>query len=64
MFMHSHCAVACGSCNKPIDLIMAAEAEEMERGDWRAKEEAQHKQRSTVKIGLQPLAPQAAASGP
>ena len=49
MFMHSHCAVACGSCNKPIDLIMAAEAEEMERGDWRAKEEAQHKQRSTVK---------------
>jgi hypothetical protein len=42
LFMHTHCAVACGSCNKPIDSILSTEAE-MHMGDWRAKEETQRK---------------------
>ena len=42
LFMHAHCAVACGSCHKPIDSILATE-EEMHLGDWRLKEREQRK---------------------
>ena len=42
LFMHAHCAVACGSCDKPVDSILSTEAE-MHMGDWRAKEQTQRK---------------------
>ena len=58
LFMHAHCAVACKSCNKPIDSVLG-NREEVHLGDWRLKEREQRKHQLGEALEYIPVAEEA-----